>query len=304
VTFKSMEKYRPEWFSAPRDVLPDTTIVPGRLVISYRNPEGPPYLEDALPIPLSDQRVTEYKWSYEKEREQGGSVGLFASFLSGLAAGGNLSGNLTVKGDFKIEVENLKTSMFDPSNEYLKETLHLPRNIAFLTKEKKVTQSLYIITGVKTAYGATVTRSRTRKWGAEGDVSVSPNVPGLEVGPKGSYTQSIKATETVQGPTDFVFAFRLNKVHYSRRKKKITMKKHIRGAIYSDNESSDSKRVDTIGLEEEEEYYEDALDVRGVEKEDAGEEEFEVDGQAVVDEETYEPCIMIVPERSKSTDQS
>src|SRR4051812_19020908 len=113
-----MYQNKPEWFSAPRDVLPDSTITPGRLIIDPRTPEGPPYLDAALPIPVADLRITNYPYKNKKEDEKGGSFGLFASFMSTFGIGGDLSGNLKSGRSLDIEVDRLQTVMFDPSAEY------------------------------------------------------------------------------------------------------------------------------------------------------------------------------------------
>lgn len=285
-----------EWFSAPRDVLPNTTITPGRLIVHCNNPEGPPYLERALPIPPEDLTAIKYKWSHEKEGERGGSLGIFASFMSGLVAGGDLSGDLTVGAGLKIDVNTLETLKFEPSTAYLQETLNLPKNLAFLGEKKwSPFQSMYIITGVKNAYGATLTRWKSTKLGADAGITVSPNVPGLDIGPKGSYSMADKAIETVHEPTDFVFAFRVNKVYYSRRKKQFTMEKHVKGAAYSYGDSDEFETPISYEAEHAVEH-EDAVDVDGIDEDDAGEEEFEITGQTVIDEETNEPCVFIIPD--------
>ena len=101
-----MYQNKPEWFSAPRDVLPDSTITPGRLIVDPRTPEGPPYLDAALSIPATDLRVTNYPYQNKKEDEKGGSFGLFASFMSAFGVGGDLSGNLKSGRSLDIDVDD------------------------------------------------------------------------------------------------------------------------------------------------------------------------------------------------------
>lgn len=289
------------WFTAPRDVLPDTTILPGRLVVDPRSPEGPPYLEPPLPVPADSLRVTNYPWTHERETERGGSFGLFASFASAIGVGGDVSGNLKVGSSLKIEVDRLQTSMFEPSEEYLEETLNLPKNLAFL-KEQMFKRSLYIVTGVKIAYGAKLTRSKSTEWGGDGKLGVSPHVPGLEVGPTASFVQKAKETETLQGPTDFVFAFRLNKLHYSRRRSRYIQEAFTKGALYSDEvrigDEEEENEPEQTSTQEEAQVE---VEVEGMEDEDAGEDESNMAGQSVIDEEDGEPCIVIIPEARRAT---
>ena len=294
-----MYQSKAEWFGGSKDFLPDTTITPGKLIIDPREPEGPPYLDFALPIPATDLRVTNYPYKNKTEGEKGGSFGVFASILSAVGVGADLSGNLKKGESLDVEVNRLQTTMFDPSSDYLTETLNLPKNLAFL-REQRFKRSLYMVTGVKTAYGATFTMSKSREWGGEGKVGISPNVPGLEVGPTGSFTQTSKVTETVGGPTDFVFAFRLNKLHYSRTRSKYVQEKFTKGALYSDtwdeNEDDPDKRDGTTVPAEDvaESEGEEVAEVEGLEEEDAGEAEFQIEGVTVVDEEDGEPYTIIL----------
>lgn len=292
-----MYQNKPEWFSAPRDVLPDSTITPGRLIVDPRTPEGPPYLDAALSIPATDLRVTNYPYQNKKEDEKGGSFGLFASFMSAFGVGGDLSGNLKSGRSLDIDVDRLQTVMFDPSAEYLEETLNSPKNLAYL-RDQRFKRSLYLVTGVKTAYGAKLTRSRSEQRGGEAKLGISPNVPGLEIGPTASYSQTGKVTETVQGPTDFVFAYRLNKLHYSRTRSKYVQQKFTSGALYSDEvDLEDEDEAEEKAAESEGEEFAEV--VGGLEDDDAGRAEFKISGETVFDEEDGEPCIIILPEASK-----
>jgi len=292
-----MYQNKPEWFSAPRDVLPDSTITPGRLIVDPRTPEGPPYLDKALLIPDTDLRVTNYPYKNEKQDEKGGSFGLFASFMSAVGLGADLSGNIKSGRSLDIEVDRLQTVMFDPSAEYLEETLNLPKNLAYL-RDQRFKRSLYLVTGVKTAYGAKLTRSRSEQRGGDVKVGISPNVPGLEIGPTASYTQTGKVTERVQGPTDFVFAYRLNKLHYSRTRSKYVQQKFTSGALYSDEVDPEDEAEAVDAAESEGEEFAEV--VGGIDDDDAGRAEFKISGEAVFDEEDGEPCIIILPETSKS----
>lgn len=291
-----MYQNKAEWFSAPRDVLPDSTITPGRLIVDPRTPEGPPYLDIALKIPDTDLRTTNYPYKNKKEDEKGGSFGLFASFMSAFGVGGDVSGNLKSGRSLDIEVDRLQTVMFDPSAEYLEETLNSPKNLAYL-RDQRFKRSLYLVTGVKTAYAAKLTRSRFGQKGAEVKVESAQTSRVLEVGPTASFTQTSQVTETIQGPTDFVFAYRLNKLHYSRTRSKYVQQKFTSGALYSDE--VDLSHPDDEDEAAESEGEEFAEVVGGLEDDDAGRAEFKIPGETVFDEEDGEPCIMILPEDSK-----
>lgn len=293
---KKMDGVRVEWFLAPRDVAPDSTIVLGKLIVDPFSPEGPPYLAPALPVSPSERTEFNYPWTHEKENERGGTLGLFASFMSYVGVGGELSANLKFGGSLKIEVDRLQTLKFEPSDDYLEKSLNLDKNLQFL-KDNKYRKPVYIVTGTKTAYSGRVTRTKSTDWGGDGNVGVSPHVPGLQVGPKGSYTQHTKEIETVQGLTNFVFGFRLNKVHYSKRKRKMVQEKFVKGATYSREEKKEDLRsAETEAQEQPVNDEDEAAEFRDIEVEYAGEDEFDVDGQNVVDEEDGQPCVVILPQ--------
>ncbi|KKY20909.1 hypothetical protein UCRPC4_g03985 [Phaeomoniella chlamydospora] len=308
-----MHSPKVEWFLSPLDVLPNTTITPGKIIVNPFSPEGPPYLSTALPIPSSSLHESNYAWTWEKEHSRGGMLGLFAAFASNiLGIGGDLSGNLSKGNTLKIEVERLQTLKFEPEDSYLAETLSLERNRKVLDQMKDVLgakKPVYIVTGVKVAYGARVTRSKEREWGGEGSLGVSPTVPGVELGPKGSVTIKDKDRETIKGPVDFVFAFRLNKVRFLRRRKEeFVQEAFVKGATYEQVISIDDGvgdvievgedlgRRDDLGNEEQDndEQEEDEVEIVGLEQLDnVADSDFNVDGKTVVDEEDGQACIAI-----------
>jgi len=234
--------------------------------------------------------------------ERSGMIGLFASFMAIIGAGGDISANIKTGSDFKIDVARLQTLKFEPPGDYLRQTLELPENLQFL-REHKFKKQVYMVTSVKIAYGGRISRSKSLAFGGEGRFGLDPAVPGLQVGPKASFSQTKKDAEEVGASFDFVYAFRLNKIHYSSRKQKYIQERYIKGATLAKESKEDDSRASSSpslipeGIEDEDREGVD-VELLGLEEECAGTDEFELSGQDVLDEEDGEVCILVTSDGS------
>ena len=284
-----MPTSKSEWFLAPRDIAPNSTITLGKLIVDPFKPEGPPYLAKAFPTPVESTTEFNYPWTHETERVRGAMLGILASFLA--IASADVSGNVQRGVTRRLKAARLQTLKFEPPELYLTQTMNAPENLRFL-EDSLFRRSVYIVTGVKTAYGGTIERSNSREVSGEASVGIDPSIPGLEVGPKVGLNQLIKDREEIGAPIDFVYAFRVNKIHYSRRRKRYVQEKYVKGDMLSEY-----SRMEKGGSQYEvlTEHYEAGVDVVGLEEEDAGVDEFEAEGQDVVDDEDGEVCVLVKP---------
>lgn len=171
--------------------------------------------------------------------------------------------------------------------------MSLPTNLRFL-KETSFRKPVYVVTGVKVAYGGRTSRSNVKAWRGEGDIGLNPAVPGLELGPKAGLNHRIEESEDVGEPVDFVYAFRLNKVHYSRRRERFVQEKFTKGTtVFSQGISLDESIP--VQLEETDIYDDDTgVELLGLEEECSGQHEFGMNGQDATDE-SGEVCILVAP---------
>lgn len=273
---QKMATSKPEWLLAPRDIKPNTTITLGKLICNPAIPEGPPYLAPALPIPPNATSEFNYPWTREVSHQRSGTIGLFASLMANFGVGGDASVQFERQQKSRVEVERLQTVKFEPEDEYLERTLNLPANLRFL-KETRFRKSVYVVTGVKVAYGGRTSRSNAKAFGGEGSIGLTPAVPGLELGPKAGLNQKIEESEDVGGAVDFVYAFRLNKVHYSRRRERFVQEKFTKGAVFSQGAALDEDipvQLEEIEIDDDE----TGVELLGLEEECSGQDEFGMNG--------------------------
>ncbi|QKX64344.1 uncharacterized protein TRUGW13939_11518 [Talaromyces rugulosus] len=265
---------KPEWLLAPRDIKPNTTITLGKLICNPAIPEGPPYLAPALPIPPNATSEFNYPWTREVSHEQSGMIGIFASFMASFGIGGDASAQFERQHKSRVEVARLQTVKFEPGDEYLQRTLNLPANLGFL-KETRFRKPIYVVTGVKVAYGGRTSRSNAKALGGEGSIGLNPAVPGLQLGPKAGLSQKIEESA--------LFA----------PKGEVCPEMFTKGAVFSQEAALDEDIP--MQLEKAEiDDNESGVELLGLEEECSGQDEFGLNGHDALDE-SGEACILVAP---------
>lgn len=170
---------------------------------SVVNTEGP------VPIPHDEvfrSHLTDYRESRKNEDDQPHSV--WASFLQTMGMGRD-SAKTT---NFNLECGLLETIFFQPSLEYLKQTLSSQSVKAFL-QEKWFKKPVYIVTGLKVAKDARLLKEyRSKHGGSVGGVDyTSPGVP-VGIGPLSAGWESQSTKMMFGSSSDFVFAFSVKKI--------------------------------------------------------------------------------------------
>jgi hypothetical protein len=220
---------KPVWFlPRTRDQPPLEAMALGNIIASPCDPEES--LNDDPPplVPTESMRrseVTDWKWTREFQTSRGG--GVFTSFLQSLGIGGDVDITTDSSRAEVYDVEQMVTLEFTPSKAYLEQAIQDSGVQIALARKKKV----YMITGLKLAYGATKALQRMNKRGIHAQIGIDTSVLGapVTVGPKGHVTSAI--TETLSsGRSDFVFGFRVRLL--ANEKGQVATKKHDRGAKY------------------------------------------------------------------------
>jgi hypothetical protein len=169
--------------------------------------------------------------------------------------------------------DRMLTQEFSPDKRYLEQCLQDEgvRDM-FVGPGKK--SKVYMITGLKTAYGATKAMEMMKKRGMHAQISVDVSTVGaLSLGPKVDISSS--ATEKLgAAKSDFVFGFKLRRLRY--KKGAVTDEAFDRGAQYGLSQGDD-------GDHEVEVLDDEDFDIEGVE--DSPAEEFRMESKDVEDGE-------------------
>jgi len=205
------------FFAPTRDVPPDGPIALGSII------ESPLFADQPLnrePVPIDPKDVIKQEktdYTFKRENTISGRVGAFVSFLLqilGIGQEASVGGSWGENEELVAKV--LETRSFVPSLEYLQQSCKDAAVQRFILKSKTWNGSskLYIVTGIKIAYGASFAVDRIR----EGDVKLHIGIDGtnagipISVGPDVEGQVKFSQKESAASTEPFVFAFRMRQI--------------------------------------------------------------------------------------------
>ncbi|KAF2107952.1 hypothetical protein BDV96DRAFT_587990 [Lophiotrema nucula] len=272
------------YFHAPTTDSPvDGPIFLGAIITHPRNADSP---LNSRPIPIDTNIMDVYtdeipNYSVTLEKKTTGTLGIFASFLAQiLGIGGDVTGERGNTDSENWTCESLKTTSFNPTPEYIKSSLESSAVKQFLEEDKGwlLSSKVYMITGLKLAYGATGTIEYAKSKGINLHLSLDATSLGVpvEAGPEFGINRENKLKQEFGKKTPFVLAFRMRKINVTPGGK-ITNKPVTGGMLGTGSSESDAGED---GEAEQPEYIVDGLD-----EEDADANEFDIKGSWEVAEE-------------------
>lgn len=218
-----------------------------------------------VPIPEDERYVDVIEdVSSTVSSSRGGEGGIFAKILDQ-----SIGGDASLKGQRSSEdvftISKLETRYFYPSIGYVKQCLNLPdvRQFHEVFGEE---EPIYLITGLKIAWGATVTTSRQS--GYEGNLKAGVEAPAgvvdLGVGANTGLSRQDGYTSSYGKPRDFVLGIQLEKIRYKKKslfsKGGLKAEGVILGAVLGNEEEDDLEDFE-VQLEEL-----DASEIAGMER--------------------------------------
>ncbi|KAK7423675.1 hypothetical protein QQX98_000865 [Neonectria punicea] len=207
--------YAPTW-----DWPPEGPIRLGNVLTSIKRPEQPLYtalLPTADEIFSSDKHEVEY--SKEKLRE--GRFSILTTFLSVLGLGVDVGADWKKSDQELYAFNRVETTQFVPKDDYIQKCIEAPAVRAHLERSR-YRKPVYIITGLKTVYGAKAKSKTSRAHGGSVAVTVDGTVWSggavpVGVGPGVEGKKETTHGTSWQDSSDFVFAFRVRKVRVNRK---------------------------------------------------------------------------------------
>ncbi|WYZ34585.1 hypothetical protein EsH8_I_000861 [Colletotrichum jinshuiense] len=257
------------------DYKPDGLIQIGQLIADPRTPYrriAPPF----KPLPAENLHLSCKKdWSLEKSKGKEGEFGVFAHFLTAITAETSAHASRDITQSWTAAT--LETAFLelgeDTDSPYVKASVKEAAVQKWLKREKFLKKVIYMVTGVKIAkkpgeasYGV------SRTTGVAAKVGGDPGTAGaVSVGVQGGLDRSRSISESSTPTDDFVFAYRLRKIHISLRNK-ATLGKDVSGAeLHNDGNVSGSDESEFEDEEPEEVVLDvDEIDDVRVESQDFG----------------------------------
>ncbi|KAF4625916.1 hypothetical protein G7Y89_g12249 [Cudoniella acicularis] len=157
------------------------------------------------------------------------SAGLFSTFIHVITIGGEVSYSSMSTSEVEYSCESMETKRFTPSPAYITKAAGNDSVKAHL-KIGGWGAKVFLITGVKTVQGVTITT--TEEKGQDTKVQIGVEIPTaqLTVGPKITYNPSTSQTHATTTAGPIVFAFEVEKLRVNR-KGQATSRKFVDGAM-------------------------------------------------------------------------
>ena len=296
--FEQMER-RKSYYLAPTTEYPSSRpIALGSVISSPTSAESP--IDAPLPIDVTAMPIQEYierDWKLLLEKHKSGSIGLWGSFLQFLGAGGNIEYGYSTSEANEFRFDSLETRTFCPSNDYVQASVMAEPIQKFLRK-RRFRHNVYMVVGIKMAFGANITRTLLRDHGVHIQTGVDASAAGLPVrgGPQGTIGWGKMESSTFKRDSGFIFAFRLREICYTTRRG-VSERAYTKGALFGlDNHSGSQECAPNCGWRHDLTGNDDVeFELLGLADEDVRAEEVDHDGQDVI--EDGEQCECVLPQR-------
>ncbi|KAM5344485.1 hypothetical protein ACJ41O_013021 [Fusarium nematophilum] len=193
-------------------------------------------LKDAIGVPDEDifpRRTPDSKTGFTRTLKELRAVeaSIWAKIFSVQGLGGSLSFLRKRADDETLTVEDMQTRYFSPDEEYMKKSLELPNVAGFVdVTSKKV--PVYMVTGLKVAVGAKLSKVSAKTTKIDGQMGVTDPQGVASGGGSGGYTSEDAAAVGFDGSTPFVLGIRVRKIWWERGIRKTSDK--VAGAALDD----------------------------------------------------------------------
>ncbi|KAL6818314.1 hypothetical protein GGI42DRAFT_309765 [Trichoderma sp. SZMC 28013] len=238
-------------------------------------------------IPMEITELNEYDYTFNVNTKSGGRIGIWASFLQtiGLRAEATLEDSRQHSEQWAFK--KLQTISFAPKLAYITKCLEDDgvRNFLQINKPYFGASNLYMITGIKVAYGASSVVQYAKKRGIA--LRLGSGFTGNHVGPEFSRNGEIGVSQSQSGADPFVFAFRLRRIKLLLSGE-ISHEQYDKGAMLGIKEDEDDESSAQIPIFAED--IESDEDVHG--------SEFQLESRDALDESSPEDglCHCVISE--------
>jgi hypothetical protein len=203
-------------------------------------------------MPIKSAWKQDFKSNYELQTSRG--YGIFAKFLETLLVPLGLNSTYTrdIMRTNEVSLKRLETYFMTPTKAYLDEVLGTPAVQKFL-REKNFFNNPYIVTGIRVARHGSGSDSTSQSVevnvGADIDAGAVSGVSGmLSVGPNLSHTTRLAGRNEYATSSDYIYAYRLAKIHYSVRQSRPKLA-CMKGELYNlDGESRQTWLADETSI--------------------------------------------------------
>lgn len=191
---------------------PDGPIKLGQIISAPDEPTLDPInRRDQIAAPDIFPPSIKKGFSSTSQKLLSGGLGLWAQVAASI--GLNISLGFDGSEDVEITIEELETSYFNPSPEYVERVVALPEVQQYVTtSDFKV--PVYMVTGMKIARGASIKTGTEHSF--QGTAAVEVPGDAIRLGPEARFARSKTAQECFADSSDFVLAFRVQRIRFKK----------------------------------------------------------------------------------------
>ncbi|KAI3547302.1 hypothetical protein CSPX01_03739 [Colletotrichum filicis] len=219
----------PNWTTAPP---PDGPIKLGHFLDDLTE-LVPVNRHGIVDIPIELLNKIDIKDGFQSSRSRllSGELGFFAKVIGlfGSGAGAGVCSNKD-KNDI-LSCERLETMTFDPTAEYIAESMELPE-VARYMKGCRFKEPLYMVTGFKIGRGGSLQSKSSQNRSLKLECGLNPPGSPFNIEGKVGIAREETESEVWKGSTDFIVAFRVRKIWY--QKGDIKNKAHKKNVVMQD----------------------------------------------------------------------
>ncbi|KAF4450006.1 major facilitator superfamily MFS-1 [Fusarium austroafricanum] len=236
-----------EYFLAPNFTTAPPPEGPIKLGSILRNvTEFDPMNIHDLAIPTTQLYPADIKEPFEISLHQlhSSDLSLKARALELLDLGTGASIRHTRGNDSVISCKSLETHAFNPTESYMNQSMQDP-GVRVFTHMNWRRLSVYMVTGLKVARGASSTSSTSKVVAMEHDTSLLPSGAPVAVGVKAGYASGMNQGERWDRSTDFILAFKVKKI-WLNREDEVQHQPYTKKAVMQDGTAADSEIAFTV----------------------------------------------------------
>ena len=257
------------YFLAPStDSPPDGLLALGNIIFSPRQPVPPLAPPPNVPLPNVSSSKDNFTWT--RSQSTSAKLGLWTKFVEFLKLHASTDTLCTAREVYSFT--RMETTEFFPDDSFVREAMIASAVSEYLTRQR-FHKSVYMIVGIKVVAGARVRTLQREEYGrgigGGADFALAGTVPaavGANIEGKGGEREEIGYTDG----NKFVFAFRVRKVCV-RKSGRVKQDDYHSHALLNANDEHDDHGEEPTFV------------VNGLEDIDETGEEFQLDGETVVE---------------------
>lgn len=234
------------YFLVPGWDFPVGSIQLGSIIANPSFPHRSFTENDVISIDTKVYLSDKYDFSTTLDKSKSNKFGLWAQFLQIFGLGAEASVSFDKGAIDTYAFQHMQTAWFLPSKSFVNARVKNTNAVDFL-EQTNFRKHLYIITGLKTVEGASVTTVNSKGRGVNAKLGfdgTSVAVP-VTLGPEVEHNIEESETASFRKSSPVIFAFQLAAVRCKESNENVTVKDYTKGAMFSAGPENEGLDLET-----------------------------------------------------------